>query len=217
MSEILDEVLFPAEVRALVEPSISYSDIDTLVEINSPVYTPQVEYLAGDAGETIASTNELTFRGTSYVEDYYNQAGTYIFTAIVQYDAGEYLKNNRGETTDRRIEAGAISTTKSVKVTYPWFAGSVEDGVLKQVLVPINEVSGFLDFSLTKHAVIKIPGTHSVIHSFRVDSGLGYLDVDMEGWTESQEVINGIIYKVYTKIDNYAAILPHRINFTIVV
>jgi hypothetical protein len=102
-------------------------------------------------------------------------------------------------------------------VTYPWFVGSVEDGVLKQVLVPINEISGFLDFSLTKHAVIKIPGTHSVIHSFRVDSGLGYLDVDMEGWTESQEVINGITYKVYTKIDNYAAILPHRINFTIVV
>ena len=217
MSEILDEVLFPAEVRALVEPSISYSDIETLVEINTPVYTPSFEYLAGDAGETIASSNELTLRGVSYVEDYYNQAGTYIFTAIVQYDAGEYLKNNRGETTDRRIEAGAISTTKSVKVTYPWFAGSVEDGVLKQVLVPINEISGFLDFSLTKHAVIKIPGTHSVIHSFRVDSGLGYLDVDMDGWTESQEVINGITYKVYTKIDNYAAILPHRINFTIVV
>lgn len=217
MSEILDEVLFPAEVRALVEPVIAYSDITTLVEINTPVYFPQVEYLAGDAGETIAATNELTFRGASYVEDYYNQAGTYIFTAIVQYDAGEYLKNNRGETTDRRIEAGAISTTKSVKVTYPWFAGSVEDGVLKQVLVPINESSGFLDFSLTKHAIIKIPGIRTAISSFRVDSGLGYLDVDMDGWTESQEVINGITYRVYTKIDNYAAILPHRINFTIIV
>lgn len=217
MSEILDEVLFPAEVRALVEPSISYSDIDTLVEINTPVYTPSIEYLAGDAGETIASSNELSLRGVSYVEDYYNQVGTYIFTAIVQYEAGEYLKNNRGETTDRRIEAGAISTTKSVKVTYPWFAGSVENGVTKQVLVPINEVSGFIDFSLTKHAVIKIPGVRSNISSFRVDSGLGYLDVDMDGWTQTQEVINNVTYKVYTKIDSYAAILPHRINFTIVV
>lgn len=217
MSEILDEVLFPAEVRALVEPSISYSDIDTLVEINTPVYTPSIEYLAGDAGETIASSNELSLRGVSYVEDYYNQVGTYIFTAIVQYEAGEYLKNNRGETTDRRIEAGAISTTKSVKVTYPWFAGSVENGTTKQVLVPVNEVSGFIDFSLTKHAVIKIPGIRSNISSFRVDSGLGYLDVDMDGWTQTQEVINNVTYKVYTKIDSYAAILPHRINFTIVV
>jgi hypothetical protein len=109
------------------------------VEINSPVYMPQVEYLAGDAGETIASSNELTLRGTSYVEDYYNQVGTYIFTAIVQYDAGEYLKNNRGEITNLRIEAGAVSTTKSVKVTYPWFAGSTEEGVTKQELVPVNE------------------------------------------------------------------------------
>ena len=217
MSEILDEVLFPAEVRPLVEPSIEYSDIETLVEINTPVYYPQVEYLAGDAGETIASSNVLTLRGVEYNEGYYNQVGTYIFTAITQYDAGEYLKNNRGETTDTRVEAGAISTTKSVKVTYPWFAGSVETGTTKQVLVPIGEVSGFLDFSLTKHAVIKIPGTRTNIHSFRVDSGLGYLDVDMDGWTESQEVINGVTYKVYTKIDSYAAILPHRINFTIIV
>ena len=217
MSEILDQVLFPAEVRPLVEPSISYSDIDTLVEINTPVYTPQIEYLAGDAGETIASSNELTLNGNSYVEDYYSQVGTYIFTAIVQYDAGEYLKNNRGETTDRRIEAGAISTTKSVKVTYPWFAGSTEGGVVKQVLVPINEVSGYLDFSLTKHAVVKIPGAGSRINSFRVDSGLGFLDVDMNGWVESRETINNITYKVYTKSDEYAAILPHKINFTIVV
>jgi hypothetical protein len=217
MSEILDEVLFPAEVRPLVEPSISYSDIDTLVEINTPVYTPQIEYLAGDAGETIASSNELTLNGNSYVEDYYSQVGTYIFTAIVQYDAGEYLKNNRGETTDRRIESGAISTTKSVKVTYPWFAGSTEDGVVKQVLVPINEASGYLDFSLTKHAVVKIPGAGSQINSFRVDSGLGFLDVDMNGWVESRETTNNITYKVYTKLDEYAAILPHKINFTIVV
>ena len=217
LSEIVDEVLFPAEVRELVEPTIEYSDIETLVEINTPVYYPQVEYLAGDAGETVVSTNNLTFRGVEYNEDYYNGVGTYIFTAITQYDAGDYLKNNRGETTNLRIEAGAVSTTKSVKVTYPWFAGSVETGTTKQVLVPIGEVSGFLDFSLTKHAVIKIPGTRTNIHSFRVDSGLGYLDVDMDGWTESQEVINGVTYKVYTKVDNYAAILPHRINFTIVV
>jgi hypothetical protein len=40
MSEILDEVLFPAEVRPLVGPSIMYSDIETLVEINTPVYVP---------------------------------------------------------------------------------------------------------------------------------------------------------------------------------
>lgn len=217
LSEIVDEVLFPAEVRGLVEPTIEYSDIETLVEINTPVYYPQVEYLAGDAGETVVSTNNLTFNGVEYNEDYYNSVGTYIFTAITQYDAGDYIKNNRGETTDLRVEAGAVSTTKSVKVTYPWFAGNTEEGVTKQVLVPINEVSGIIDFSLGRRAVIKIPGSRSVINSFRLDSGLGYLDVDMDGWTYSTETINGIPYKVWTKQDSYAAILPHRINFTIVI
>ena len=215
MSEILDKVLFPAEVRELVEPTIEYSDIETLVEINTPVIFPEVEYLAGDAGETIAQTNTVTYRGLNYESDYYNQVGTYIFTAIVQYDDGEYLKNNRGETTNKRIEGGAVSTTKSVKVTYPWFAGNVEDGVQKQVLVSTGEQSGFLDFSLTRHAVVKIPGNHSVVNSFRVDSGLGYLDVDMDGWEETAETINNVPYRVFTKTDNYAAILPHKINFTI--
>lgn len=214
MSEILDEVLFPAEVRELVEPSIEYSDIATLVARNTPVYYPQVEYLAGDAGETTASSNTLTFNGSSYDESYYNNVGTYIFTAIIQYDAGEYLRNNRGELTNKRIEDGAVSVTKSVKVTYPWYAGD-ETGVTQQELVPIGERSGILDFSLNRHGVIKIPGINSVIHSFRLDSGLGYLDVDMNGWNQSTEQINGIMYKVYTKIDSYAAILPHQINFTI--
>ena len=54
LSEIVDEVLFPAEVRDLVEPTISYSDIEDLVEINTPVYFPEIKYLAGDAGETIS-------------------------------------------------------------------------------------------------------------------------------------------------------------------
>lgn len=217
LSEIVDEVLFPAEVRDLVEPIISYSDIETTVEINTPVYYPQVEYLAGDAGETIISTNNLTFNGIEYNENYYNNIGTYIFTAITQYDAGNYLKNNRGEITNFRIEAGAVSTTKSIKVTYPWYAGNIEEGVIKQTLIPVNEVSGYIDISLSKHAVIKIPGNKSILNSFRVDSGLGYLDVDISGWEQTQEYINGVLYKVWTKKDEYVAVLPHKINFTIVV
>ena len=217
MSKILDEVLYPAEVRDLVMPTISYSDIEELVEINTPVYFPNIEYLAGDAGETISQTNILTFRGLEYTEDYYSNVGTYTFTGTIQYGDGEYLKNNREEVTDIRVTSGEVSTTKNVKVTYPWFAGSTEDGVQKQILVPINEVSGYIDISLSKHAVIKIPGAKSTLNSFRVDSGLGYLDVDISGWEQTQEYINGVPYKVWTKKDEYVAILPHKVNFTIVV
>lgn len=217
MSKILDEVLFPAEVRDLIEPTISYSDIEDLVEINTPVYFPEIEYIAGDAGETISQTNILTFHGLEYTEDYYSNVGTYTFTGTIQYSDGEYLKNNREEVTDIRVIQGEISTTKNVKVTYPWFVGSTEDGVQKQILVPINENSGYIDISLSKHAIIKIPGAKSTLNSFRVDSGLGYLDVDISGWEQTQEYINGVLYKVWTKKDEYVAILPHKINFTIVV
>ena len=217
MSKILDEVLFPAEVRDLVMPTISYSDIEELVEINTPVYFPNIEYLAGDAGETISQTNILTFRGLEYTEDYYSNVGTYTFTGTIQYSDGEYLKNKREEITDIRVESGEISTTKNVKVTYPWFVGSTEDGVQKQILVPINENSGYIDISLSKHAIIKIPGAKSTLNSFRVDSGLGYLDVDISGWEQTQEYINEVPYKVWTKKDEYVAILPHKVNFTIVV
>ena len=216
MSKILDEVLFPAEVRDLVMPTISYSDIEELVEINTPVYFPNIEYLAGDAGETTSQTNILTFHGLEYTEDYYSNVGIYVFTGTIQYSDGEYLKNNREEITDIRVESGEVSTTKNVKVTYPWFAGSTEDGVQKQILVPINEVSGYIDISLSKHAVIKIPGAKSTLNSFRVDSGLGYLDVDISGWEQTQEYINGVPYKVWTKKDEYVAILSHKINFTII-
>ena len=216
MSKILDEVLFPAEVRDLVMPTISYSDIEELVEINTPVYFPNIEYLAGDAGETISQTNILTFRGLEYTEDYYSNVGTYVFTGTVQYSDGEYLKNNREEVTDIRVTSVEVSTTKNVKVTYPWFAGSTEDGVQKQILVPVNEVSGYIDISLSKHAIIKIPGAKSTLNSFRVDSGLGYLDVDISGWEQTQEYINEVPYKVWTKKDEYVAILPHKINFTII-
>ena len=74
----------------------------------------------------------------------------------------------------------------------------------------------FIDISLSKHAVIKIPGAKSTLNSFRVDSGLGYLDVDISGWEQTQEYINGVPYKVWTKKDEYVAILPHKINFTII-
>lgn len=217
MSKILDEVLFPAEVRDLVMPTISYSDIEELVEINTPVYFPNIEYLAGDAGETISQTNILIFHGLEYTEDYYSNVGTYVFTGTIQYSDGEYLKNNREEVTDIRVTSGEVSVTKNVKVTYPWFAGSTEDGVQKQILIPINEVSGYIDISLSKHAVIKIPGAKSTLNSFRVDSGLGYLDVDISGWEQTQEYINEVPYKVWTKKDEYVAILPHKVNFTIVV
>ena len=63
------------------------------------------------------------------------------------------------------------------------------------------------------NAVVKLPGTGSKINSFTVDGGLGYTAVNLGGWTESTEELNGITYKVWTKKDSYSAILSHKIKF----
>ena len=62
-------------------------------------------------------------------------------------------------------------------------------------------------------AVIKLPGANTTIISFKSNGGMGYLDVDLNGWTESTETLNGITYKVWTKQDSYVSNIPHRINF----
>jgi hypothetical protein len=64
-------------------------------------------------------------------------------------------------------------------------------------------------------AVIKLPGTGSTINSFTVDGGLGYTAVNLAGWTETTEELNGTTYKVWTKNDAYQSDLPHKINFTL--
>ena len=48
----------------------------------------------------------------------------------MNYAAGEYLVNNKGEVTDKRVEAGSISATAQVTATYPWYSGNT-DGLIK--------------------------------------------------------------------------------------
>nr|DAX09097.1 MAG TPA: hypothetical protein [Bacteriophage sp.] len=51
---------------------------------------------------------------------------------------------------------------------------------------------------------------------FKVNGGLGFLDVDLTGWDISTENISGFTYKVWTKKDSYSAILPHQLKFTLI-
>ena len=45
------------------------------------------------------------------------------------------------------------------------------------------------------------------------DTGLGYLNVDIDGWETTTEFKNNITYKIWAKKDSYSAILPHKITF----
>lgn len=214
ISEIIDAILFPAYVEPLKSPTLYYSNIDTLVEVNSTVIYPELIFTQNHAGTELPSqrTNMLTYNGTP-VESYSN-LGDYIFKGSVSYNEGDKLINNRGEVTDFYIPAGTLTVEKKVTTTYPWYFGNSDNLQKFSTLIPFNINSGNLEFYLSGKGVIKLPGSSSTIISFQLDGGLGgFMDVNMAGWIESEEEINGIKYKVYEKSDSYLTEVKHQINF----
>lgn len=210
-SSILDKLLFPVTTRDLVNPYIISSVQSQLVEINSVVIPASSTFYQGDAGALISKVDTILFNGFEYTETTYNNLGDYTYSTVASYNAGEYLIDNRGNTTDKRVEAGTISQTLAIiKATYPWYYNNQ-----KGELVEYYTQSDLLEFNLSGKAVIKIPGSDSTLDSFKVNGGLGYLDVDLSGWTKTTEEINNYTYQVWTKNDSYSSELPHQIQFTL--
>lgn len=212
ISDILDLMLFPAYVRNLIPPTLSYSALPGLVEVGSSLLHPELTFTQNDAGSQTSTVETISFNDSHYDNASYIGIGVYKYEATVNYEAGEYLVNNKGETTDSRIEAGSISTSASTIATYPWYAGT-NTQVFKQKLVAFNTDSGIQEISLSGRAVIKLPGANSQLLSFKVNGGLGFLNVDLNGWTQTTEQINGITYKVWSKNDEYSLVLPHQLQF----
>lgn len=213
-NEIIDTILFPTVVRDLVYPDLYYSFASWVVEVGSPLFIPTLIFIKNDAGEETNREETITYNDSPVESETYDSIGIYMYSGVVDYAAGEYLLNNKGEVTDKRVEAGSISTTAQVTATYPWYSGNT-DGLIKQSLIPFEQSSGIITFSLSGKAIIKLPGSNTQLNSFTVDGGLGYLNVDLSGWETSTEQINGFPYKVWTKKDTYSSVLPHQINFTL--
>lgn len=214
ISDILDLMLFPVYVRNLIPPTLVYSALPSLVEVGSSLLHPELTFTQNDAGSQTSTVETILFNDSHYDSASYIGIGVYKYEATVNYKAGEYLINNKGEITDSRIEAGNISTSVSTIATYPWYAGT-NTQTFKQRLVAFNTDSGTQEISLSGRAVIKLPGANTQLLSFKVNGGLGFLNVDLNGWTQTTEQINGITYKVWTKKDEYSSVLPHQLQFNL--
>lgn len=209
-SSIINDMLFPSYTRDLVQPKLISTLTDQLVEMNTVVLQLNPQFIQGDAGEMIDLTQSITHNGQEFTNSIYNDLGEYSYTANVRYNAGEYLTNDRGESTNQRIEAGSIELLVNITATYPWYYNNN-----KGQLVAFNTQSDELTIQLSGKATIKLPGVNSTIDSFKVDGGLSYLDVNLDGWDKSTEEINGYTYSVWTKQDAYVSTLPHKIQFTL--
>lgn len=209
-SSIINDMLFPSYTRNLIQPKLISTLTNQLVEINTEVLQLNPQFIQGDAGNLTNLTQSITYNGEEFTDSTYNQLGQYNYKAEASYEAGEYLTNDRGEVTKLRVEAGTVGLLVNITATYPWYYNDT-----KGKLIEYGTQSPVLDITLTDKATIKLPGINSTIDSFKVDGGLGYLDVNMDGWDKSTEEINGYTYSVWTKQDEYVSSLPHKIQFTL--
>lgn len=207
--EIVDLLLFPATIPTLKQPSLSYNySSPQLIKVGTSL-TPSLSFYAGDSGGQDGDITEVITYNDIKVEDFqgFTQLGTYKYIGTVNYLAGEYLVDDRGNQTSQRVEAGSKSTTLIINTTYPWYINGEE-----QKLIPFNQNSGEILFTQQKPE-IKLPGANSKINTFTFDGGSGYLEVNLAVWDITEEDIDGVPYKVWTKKEAYIDSLPHKINF----
>lgn len=79
--------------------------------MGTALLTPTLTFIKNDAGEETNRQETITYNSSPVESDTYNSIGTYTHSGTVSYAAGEYLINNKGEVTDKRVEAGSISAT----------------------------------------------------------------------------------------------------------
>ena len=121
-STILDKLLFPVLIRELVQPYVVSNVSSQLVEVNSPIIPASTTFIKGDAGDITSKTDSITHNDQTYTESTYTELGDYTYKVVIDYSAGEYLIDDRGQTTDKRIEAGSINkTVATISATYPWY------------------------------------------------------------------------------------------------
>lgn len=209
--DIVDIMLFPSTVGVLLQPTLSYSPSSLLLKVGSVFSKPTLTFTRNHAGQETDRVEVLTFNGSVIDEpDSFSELGVYQFKGTVSYDEGEPLVDSHGNPTDKYVPAGSKTATSTYTTTYPWYIDNSE-----QKLIAMNTSSGELSLSLIGAVSIKLPGANSSINRFTVDAGLGFMDVNLDSWTQSTETINGITYKIWTKTDAYQTQMPHKINFTL--
>lgn len=219
VTEILDLMLFPTATPTLIYPTIKYSSLPPLVKVGSALVKPTLSFTQGHSGGVDGEPIEEIYdpNNTLTTSETYSIFGKYIFKASQKFLDGEELLDNRGNPTGSKVTDYTATTEISTTAVYPWYV-SYDGGTSKieQPLIAFG-ASNEIEFSLQGKCQILLPGSNSEINSFKVDSGLGYIEVDLEnGWNSVVTIpLNGIYYKVWSKKIEYSNSLPHKIKFTL--
>ena len=172
IDSILDDLLFPTLEPTHTNPSVSgftLNPTSSVVAINSNVSTISEAILNrgvwneyntiktddGDiiklpyAGTATTTTYEIKINNITYTDrtslpEKFTVVGNQTYKVTINYGEGETPKNNKGiELTGLTAPASAVTSSKSVNVTYPWYASTVSAGTLtQQSLISWNATAG---------------------------------------------------------------------------
>lgn len=162
-TELFDDLLFPTKNPNSVKPSVSGFTLNpttTPVEIGSAVssisaatlnkgYWSSYNNNLAYAGDVTSITYSIKINGTTYTDrtslpSNYTTVGDQTYGVTIAYGKGPTPKNNKGvEVPEKAAAAGSVSASRSVNVTKPWFASTVEAGTYtKQSLISWNATAG---------------------------------------------------------------------------
>jgi hypothetical protein len=94
--DIIDIMLFPTTVRDLIYPTLSYRPSYQLIEVGTAFSRPILTFVQNDAGSETNRTETVTLNGVTIEASNYDELGTYKYNALVEYEAGEYLRDSKG-------------------------------------------------------------------------------------------------------------------------
>lgn len=232
-SQMFDDLLFPSVDPShgtpslsgfALNPSTSPVEIGTSVAsiseagLNKATWTTYNNSLAY-AGDITSTVYTIKINGTTYTDrtslpSKYTTVGDQTYKAVVNYAAGPTPVNNKGvERPSLAASASSVTATRTVNVTYPWYAStssaSSNTPVVKQDLISWNATAGQMntpEFELQPSnalaQVFKIPREASTIQIYDNGSGKWVTEAKDTTYVKTTETIsvNGhnVTYYVYT-------------------
>lgn len=227
-NEMFDDLLFPSVNPSHGTPSLTgfvLSSNENPVELGTSIitisdanlnkstwtnYNNNLSY-AGDPTSTVYTftVNGNTYSNVSNLPEVYSTLGDQTYKAVINYDKGPVPVNNKGiEVPTLAAPAGSVTATRTINVTCPWYASTVNSGELeKQELVSWNTTSGAMssgEFEVKPHTSIlpqmfKLPRVAASLQMYNTVAK-AFETVSLSDWTmtSSEESVNGINHTYYT-------------------
>ena len=216
-NSILDDLLFPTVYPDYIAPSasITLSNYSNIQEVGNNAPTLNNFITAYNAGQIILNGVTQNTRGGIGKEHiiYCGDIDAALPTKIVEgnvdyvyrvvYEEGPQPKDNKGNNYGTPLESGFVEASVRINGTYPWYATTVEQGVLtKQKLVQWASNMSSGEFTLQPHIKdkpqqFKLPRKAKKLQMYNTVAK-AFEEVSISNWEETISTTNNRSYYTYS-------------------